>query len=128
MVGSMPKDSYKKLLEETRDYYKSLKKIRYQHIDNNFIVFSNSGFTHLLIKDRKSRPIGEQFRKLSLIRHIPHIINSDEVKKEVRLIPSKEYGQIKYLALLGKVDSNIVKIILRKLGSGDYHFWSIMDQ
>lgn len=124
----MPRDSYKRLLKETHEYYKSLKKIRCKHIDNNFIVFGNSGFTHLLIKDRKSRSIDEQFRKLSIIRYIHDIINNDNVKKDIRIIQSKEYGQIEYTALSGKVDDRIVKIILRKIGNGNYHFWSIMDE
>ena len=123
----MQKDSYIRLLEKTRKYYKTLKKIRCKHINNSYIIFGNSGFTHLLIKGRKSRSINEQFRKLSLIKHIVQIINNDIIKKEIRIIQSKEYGQIEYLALLGKINNLIIKIILRKIRNGNYHFWSIMD-
>ena len=98
------------------------------HIDNDFIIFGDSGFSHLLIKDRKLRSIDEQFRKLFLIKYIPQIINSNVIKKDVRIIHSKEYGQIEYMALSRKIDERIVKMILRKIGSGNYHFWSIMDK
>ena len=126
--GEMLRNSYKKLLEDTRRYYKNLKKIRCKHIDNDFIIFGDSGFSHLLIKDRKLRSIDEQFRKLFLIKYIPQIINSNVIKKDVRIIHSKEYGQIEYMALSRKIDERIVKMILRKIGSGNYHFWSIMDR
>lgn len=124
----MPKDQYKKLLEETKNYYKSLKRIRCKHIEGEFIIFGNSGFTYLLIKGRKARSIDEQFRKLFLVRYIRQVVDSDKVKREVRIIESREYGQIEYLALSTEVDGRFVKIVLRKLGSGNYHFWSIMDQ
>ena len=124
----MLRDSYKRLLQETKAYYKKLNKIRCRHIDNDFIIFGNSGFTHLLIKERKSRPINEQFRKLSLIKNLPQILDNNVMEKEIRIIPSKEYGQIEYLALVIKRDETKVKIILRKVGSGNYHFWSIMDK
>ena len=124
----MLRNSYKKLLEDTRKYYKNLKKIRCKHIENDLIIFGDSGFSHLLIKDRKLRSIDEQFRKLCLVQYIPQIINNDGIKKETRIIQSKEYGQIEYIALSGNFDNKIVKIILRKLGNGNYHFWSIMDK
>lgn len=123
----MNQKSYKDLLAETATYYKSLGKIRCKHIDNNFIVFGNSGFTHLLMKGRKSRPINEQYRKLSLVWKIKSVIEDKDTLIGLRIIKNHKYGQINYISLSSKNNSKIIKVIIRKIGNGNYHFWSVMD-
>lgn len=108
-------------------FYKSINKIRYKNLDNSLITFGHSGFKHLLTKNRKERAINEQFRKLSLLKYLLEVINSDNPIIDKRILSSKEYGSIEYVSIVKHIDNRNIKVILRKLGGGNYHFWSIMD-
>lgn len=123
----MSPDLFNELFERTKAYYKSIGKIRCIWINNEYIIFGNSGFTHLLIKNRKSRSISEKYRKLCLIKYIPQIINNKNARIGLRILKDKKYGQIEFRSIAAETDSRSIKVILRKIGNGNYHFWSVMD-
>lgn len=123
----MSTNLFNQLFKETKAFYKRLNKIRCVWVDNNYVIFGNSGFTHLLIKNRKSRPINEKCRKLNLVKYISQIINNRNAKSEVRIFKNKKYGQIEYKSITAEINSRKIKVIIRKIGNGNYHFWSIMD-
>ena len=123
----MERNSYVKLLEETKEFYKNIKRIRCKNLNNELVTFGASGFKHLLTKNRKERTIDEQYRKLSLLKHVVEVINAEKPEFGVRKLQSKEYGSIEYISISSFVNSVKIRVILRKIGNGHYHFWSIMD-
>ena len=74
-------DNYKKLLEERRIWYTSIKKV-YCPILKEYIVFNSKGFHHLIYPNGKRRPQKEQMYKLGLLPLIiPVIKNSTKISK-----------------------------------------------
>ncbi len=72
-------DSYKKLLEERRTWYKNIGKV-YCPILKEYIIFNSRGFNHLIYPNGKWRPKKEQMYKLGLLPLvIPVIKNSIEI-------------------------------------------------
>ncbi len=119
--------NFRNLLLKTKSFYKSIGKIRSIHLGNAFVIFGNSGFKHLLMKKRRFRPIKEQYRKLSLLWSIKEVLNGDIINKSFRVNKDRIYGSVEYHSITVKVKELNIKIIIRKIGNGNYHFWSIMD-
>lgn len=79
------------------------------------------------MKKRRFRPIKEQYRKLSLLWSIKEVLNGDIINKSFRVNKDRIYGSVEYHSITVKVKELNIKIIIRKIGNGNYHFWSIMD-
>ncbi len=120
----MRRNYYNNLLERSRLFYKTIGSIKCRDLDNHNVHFGVSGFTHLLMKDRKFRPIKEQIRKLSLIKYIPETINASSAIIEKRVINR----DVTYTSISAKIHTKEIKVIIRKYANGGYHFWSIMDK
>jgi hypothetical protein len=120
----MGNNDFHKILSAAKIFYSEIGSIQCKHIDNQWINFGASGFKHLQMKKRKFRPIKEQIRKLLLLRHALEILNSDQVVIENRIANRN----LIYKSISGKLNSRVVKVVIRKYTNGGYHFWSIMDK
>ena len=121
-------DSYKKLLEERRTWYKSIKKI-YCPILKEDIIFNSKGFNHLVYPNGKWRPQKEQMYKLGLLPlAIPVIKNSTKISEYKKcfikgLGKEAEFWTLTEIA--GK-QNTLIKVILRRIGTGNITFLSVM--
>ena len=116
----------KQFIDEAFSYYKSLGKIRCSALGNAPITFGNSGFTHLLRKQRITRPFQEVRRRISLLRHIPFVITDKSTLCAKTTSLNDIYGTISYFSLTNSIVGMKIKIILRQYGTGNIHFMSIM--
>jgi hypothetical protein len=116
-----------KLIAKSSLFYKSLKEIRCPTLNNQLIIFGNSGFTHLIRKDRKMRPKDDCYRRLMLMKYVPQIIKNENTKINYKIISSKKYGRITFWVLTQQIDSRLIKVIFRQYGKGSIHFRSVMD-
>jgi hypothetical protein len=121
-------DSYKKLLEERRTWYKSIKKV-YCPILKEYIIFNSKGFHHLIYPNGKRRPQKEQMYKLGLLPLIiPVIKNSTKISKYEKCFVKdlgKEAEFWTLIEIVGK-KKTLAKVILRRIGTGNITFLSVM--
>jgi hypothetical protein len=95
-------------------------------LDNVPITFGNSGFTHLIRKDRKVRPFSEVRWRMDLLKHAPFIITDKNTICGKTSSANSTYGSITYFSLTNSVGKSKIRMILRQYGTGNIHFLSIM--
>jgi len=126
----------KTLIINTKATYNSIKKI-YCPILEEYVVFNAKGFHHLLYKpDGTARDIVEKIYKLTLFPlAIPVIKNSigiteernieirENRKKNAKIKKGKTYALV---AMVGRKKPIAIRVIILKVGNGNFIFWSIM--
>lgn len=124
------------LIVNTRATYDTIGRVYCPILDKD-IIFNAKGFHHLLYKpDGTARDIAERIYKLTLFPlAIPVIRKSmgitDERNVEVRE-SRKKGAKIKkgktyaLVAMVGKKKPVTTRVIVLKVGSGNFIFWSIM--
>ena len=128
-------DYYSKLLKKRKNDYLSWKPI-YCVALGDYVSFNTRGFNHLRFKvDNTPRRSREAIYKMGLLPLVrPVIYQAKKIDKYVcRIAPvggsrKKIYKEIEYWSLISVVGKQEVKIkvILRKVGTGPVHFWSVM--
>jgi hypothetical protein len=125
------------LTTTTREIYRSIKSV-FCPILGIDVVFNSIGFRHLLYKaDGTTRHVSEQIYKLTLFPlAIPVIKNavgvSEERDVEIRVSgrkKTKKYKKGKSYALVAEVGRKnpvSVRVVIFKIGTGNYVFYSIM--
>jgi hypothetical protein len=131
-------DKFQKLLKERREDYNTWVPV-YCLALREHVFFNAMGFGHLRFKvDGTPRNPKEQMYKLGLLPLVrPTVHNAVTIERyERRLAPfnsKKKDGQkilkeIEYWAIVSTVGKrkSKIKVILRKIGTGKIHFWSVM--
>jgi len=122
-------------IEKAKNKYKYIQSpVRCNCLNRN-IIFNSDGFMHLLRNGQGSpRPLKEIQHKTRLIPLIiPVLRNATDASYEKRIVKKNrkknapivvaEYWGIS--AKVGKSDI-AVRVIVRRIGSGEAHFWSVM--
>ncbi|MCX6786582.1 MAG: hypothetical protein NTU85_02060 [Candidatus Kaiserbacteria bacterium] len=128
-----------KLIEISRKLYDATPEILCPYFKSN-VSLTSDGFNHLLHKpNRQPRNIQEQKLKLRLLKHGLAIISNTGTLQEYRTTLEK-YGtpgrdgfsktkQVEYWGfhnIVGKEPMILIRIIIRRIGDGKLHFWSVM--
>ncbi len=136
----MEKSVYIKKKKEAEDIYNRQSKIYSPFFKEN-IVLNSDGFHHLRYSARKERKKEEQVLKFILLPKGLHILKKATTVQEYRkiLMPigkrSKRDGsiQMKYVEWWGFIaifmeskNKTKVRVVLRRIGQGNVHFWSVM--
>lgn len=130
---------YHKLLDSCRQVYTSTSVIACPYFDSP-IALTSDGFNHLLNKsNRQPRNIKEQRLKLRLLKPALSILGKAGTVQEYRSTiekwgePSKDglskTKPVEYWGfhdIVGAEVKVLVRVIVRKIGDGKYHFWSVM--
>ena len=121
----MESDEFKKLLEERRSWYKTIKKV-YCPCLKTYIIFNSKGFHHVRFDGKgKRRSIEDETRRLLLLPLSLHIIRTVQKTDDHRI-----YSNGEYWALKGEIAGQNKKIIvvLKKIGQGHTAYHSIMTE
>lgn len=134
----MGKLSYKDLLKKRRAEYKSYI-APFSPAIREYVRFNSDGFNHLRYHvDGRPRSPSEQMYKLGLLPLVIPVIHTATIvdKYERRLAPigrRKKDGkrimkEIEYWGLVAIVGKQSVRlnVVLRRIGNGNIHFWSVM--
>ncbi|TSD03072.1 MAG: hypothetical protein Athens071416_332 [Parcubacteria group bacterium Athens0714_16] len=127
------------LIEKLRLIYESKKEIRCPFFDS-FITLNSDGFNHLLHKpNRQPRNVEEQKLKLKLLKRGLEIIKKTGTVQEYRMRiekfgkPAKDgftkTKNVEYWAfhdIVGEKKRFLLRVIIRRIGDGKLHFWSVM--
>lgn len=127
------------LINKARLIYENKKELKCPFF-NSFVVFNSDGFNHLLYKpNRKPRNVAEQKLKLKLLKRGLEIIKKAGTIQEYR-IRIEKFGKpakdgfiktksVEYWAfhdIVGEKKRFLLRVIIRRIGDGKIHFWSVM--
>jgi hypothetical protein len=127
------------LVKTSRELYDTSSEIHCPYFKST-IALTSDGFNHLLHKpNRQPRNIKEQRLKLRLLKPGLHILNNAGTVQEYRTTlekwgsPGKDgfskTKQVEYWGfhdIIGKNPMILIRSIVRKIGDGKLHFWSVM--
>ncbi|MBN2073894.1 MAG: hypothetical protein JW770_08130 [Actinobacteria bacterium] len=120
--------SYRELLEERKKWYRSINSV-YCPILKEYVKFNSKGLHHLIYPNGKWRPRKEQMYKLGLLPLvIPVIKNAKKISNYEKYFVKNLNKKAEFWTLEGIVGKQkaLVKVILRRVGTGNIIFFSVM--
>lgn len=127
-MEKIPKSfGYKSTKRLARAIYKKIKKVACPILDGEEIHFNATGFGHL-IRKLKIRSRNEQKRRFRLIPYAKRIILESKTIEDYRENKIKKDRIVKEWALIHTFGVLTIKLIIRQVGKGNKHFYSIMQK
>ncbi len=129
--------NYEKLRDDTRAWFQTLKPI-YSPALKQTIHFTSEGFGHITYKRaRAERDKTSQIMRFKLLPRAITLIELsttfqeyEETLKQCEIKRNKKRvnvtKQIQYWGLIAIIKERKIKVIIRKIGNGQPHFWSIV--
>lgn len=130
--------NYKKIREDARVFYQTIGIVRCPALDHQPVHFTSEGFNHLIYKgNRNERDKSVQIMKFKLLPKAKEIIvlsttyqEYDESLMTVRRKHFKkivdESAAVRYWGFVAIIKNFRVKVIVRAIGNGQRHFWSVI--
>jgi hypothetical protein len=123
----MPEENWRKFIKKAHIEYKKIGHVECPAFGNESIYFNKHGFSHLIRKKGKPRSPFQQLRRTRLLLYAKGILcrattfatHSTSVEDDVKA---------SFWTFYETVDSIQIKIVVRQLGEGRKHFFSIMDR
>lgn len=131
------KEKFEDLKSKMAAFYQGLQPLRCQALDE-IVHFTSDGFHHLRFDGtRAERTKLEQYVKLKFLKAAIEIIRKtttiQEIRKETQPIGKpgrdgfRKTAEVTYWGFIALVKERVrVKVVLRRVGSGNVHFWSVM--
>ena len=127
-MRKIPKSfGYERTRTIARSIYKKIRKAVCPILDGEEIHFNATGFGHL-IRKLKIRSRSEQKRRFRLIPFAKKIILEAKTIEDYRENKIKKSKIIKEWALVSTFGALTIKLIVRQVGKGNKHFYSIMQK
>lgn len=130
--------SYQKIREAAESFYKRIGRIHSPALKNDFVHFASEGFNHLIFKGgRKERSKQEQIIKFKLLPKAKYIIEISttyqeydegiaKARKKRRKKVIFEAAIIRCWGFVAIIQGTRLKVIVRQVGDGQKHFWSVI--
>lgn len=118
----MQKSRWSKFILTYKEKYYSTIKVQCKALNGMDVHFNERGFNHLLMKSGHYRSKSDQKRRLCMFHLAPEIISNCKVAD------SRVIGDTKFWALRKITDNTTITVIIRKIGTEDAHFYSIMSK
>jgi hypothetical protein len=117
------KEKYEEIEPKAKEFYKTIGSVWCPPL-NDHIVFNRQGFHHLIVSKNTPRPKSERKRRFALLPYAQDILkNPDTVipqnPKDIRSL------KVNFWIFSKKIDGVDIKIIVRQIGNGKKHFFSI---
>lgn len=116
---------YKKIKNIYLKIYKENSDSICSQINNSKVYFNNHGINHLIRKNGRPREYNQLAVRISLLKYCKEILLSREslVEKRIEVSCGKK---IMYWGLTKNINPNLaVTVVIRKVGNGRVHFYSI---
>jgi len=129
--------NYNNLREDTRTWFQSLKPVYSPALDS-LIYFNSEGFEHIIYKrSRAEREKSSQMMRFKLLPRAVALIELsttyqeyEETIKRFELKRHKKRVQesktVRYWGIIAIIENRKIKVIVRRIGNGQIHFWSII--
>lgn len=112
----------KKFRQKAKEYYKTIGRIWCPAL-NDYVVFNNKEFTHLLRKKGVTRMNSEQKRRLNLLADAIKIIANPLINPlaQIKHIPRP----VNFWKFTGEKDGQKITVVVRQPPNGIKHFYSV---
>ena len=114
------KKSLKKMRKKARVLYKKIGEIYCPYLKEN-VAFTSEGFNHLRYRGLKERHCKVQETRYKLLHLAPEIIIKSGTLQEF-----ETKNNIKFFGFIAIIRGWKAKVIIRQVGNGKKHFWSII--
>jgi hypothetical protein len=117
--------SYRAYRRRAKIFYKTLMSVPSPHLDGAYVVFNNIGFKHL-IRKAKVRSKKEQMKRFNLLRTVPDILKDSDAIVSYRS-EFRDGRMVHYWAFSKEKEGREIRVVVRQVGNGIKHFYSVMD-
>ncbi|MCB9814878.1 hypothetical protein H6784_05735 [Candidatus Nomurabacteria bacterium] len=129
--------NYDSLRKDSHAWFHALKPVE-SPVLNNLIHFTSEGFEHIIYKSARSeRDKSSQIMRLKLLPLAIKLIETsttfqeyEETIKQFIVKQCKKKVQIskrvQYWGIIAIIEGRKIKVIIRKIGNGKHHFWSVV--
>jgi len=132
----MEDNNYEEIKDRANLFYKNINKI-FCPFFNEKIVFNSEGFNHLIYKNKSKRLDSEQIMRFKLLERAIKLIGLTNTKQDfsenIIVVKKKKHKKIinssenvYYYGFIGIINNFRIKVIIRKIGNGNRHFWSVI--
>ena len=112
--------------KKAQEFFKRNKKVKCPAFPNEYVIFNSKGLNHLFYKcPRSGRNEKEIKTRVSLLPSTLKIISKMPYPQEESSYISKG-TKYRFWAFEAVVDQKRVKVIVRQIGKGKKHFWSVI--
>jgi hypothetical protein len=118
--------SYHAALRRAEKFYKTLMSTQSSHFNDGWVVFNNIGFRHL-IRKAKVRTRKEQMKRFALLYEAPEVLRDPNATVVSYRIDENKNLPVQYWAIQREKNGAKIKVIVRQVGNGKKHFYSVMD-
>lgn len=129
--------NYEKLRKDSQEFYNSIGRVFSPALSQE-IHFTAEGFNHIIFKgSRSEREKPSQVLRFKLlplaIKLIKLSTTFQEFEESLKEIVVKSFKKrvlktkiVKYWGIIAIIDARKIKAIIRKIGEGSAHFWSVI--
>lgn len=133
----MKQQDYQTTKDQTYNKYKTIRQVYCPYLKEN-IIFNSNGFRHLIYKNKHIKR--DETTQLFRFRLLPKAVKlltitttlqeeekykSDFLIKQHNLRIEKKKDVV-YLGFIAIIDRWKIKVIVKKIGNGNYFFWSVI--
>ena len=118
---------YERTKRVAQSIYKKIEKVVCPILNDEEIHFNATGFGHL-IRKLKIRSRNEQKRRFRLIPFAKKIIIESKTIEDYRENKTNKGKTVKEWAMVSTFGTLTIKLIIRQVGKGHKHFYSIMQK
>jgi len=130
-------EEYRKARNKAYEEYKGIGKVFCPYL-NTDVHFTSDGFRHIIYKSKgKQRHFNTQILRFNLLSKAVEIIRRSHILQEFDSIQSEmvvedhnlkvsKIVKVAYYGFIGIIDDWKIKVIVKKTGSGNPVFWSVI--
>ena len=130
--------NYDKIREDAHQFYQAIGIIRCPAFDHQPVHFTAEGFNHLVYKGRRrERDKSVQIMKFKLLSKAADLLKItttyQEYDESLTTIRKKRFKKtiqestpVKYWGFVAIIRNFRIKVIVRSIGNGQKHFWSVI--
>lgn len=115
------------LKKQVKKLFSQNRKISSLAFGSEILTFNAKGINHLFYKNpRNIRNIKEIETRINLIPSAIKLIKIMPVFQEQSSFKTLSGEEINYWSFEGVIDGKRIKVIIRQIGNGNKHFWSVI--
>jgi len=121
--------NYKETKQQAHKFFQQNKKVPCPALNGEIVVFNSRGLSHLFYKGSRKvskRPSKETKVRILLLPRALKVIQKATFYQEASSYTDKNKKIYYYYAFEAVVDEKRIKVIVRQIGKGNKHFWSVI--
>ena len=132
-------EKFERLKEEVRKLYYSLGAVHCPYFGDK-VLFQSDGFQHLTHKgpsNKTNRTREDQYIRMKLFKFAPKLLRESKVVQDIQeknvFLPvthnsrkEKILKVVKYWEFWGIIDGIRIKVVVRRVGNGELHYFSVI--